>query len=317
MLARITPVLVSLTAALLLPGCDKPTAPPPDVAPPVVQISSPVRDTTLDSLTVMLSGTLSDSVGVSRATYAINQGVEQQLAITPGATVSFSTRITLEPGPNAVTVHAFDAAGNKGVATVGGVVVDTVSPPNLRLISPEDGARVRWEDFHGIGLYGFAGWGDSIRVTYSLNGGPERQAYYVYRSNCGQPCFQERVTGPFRAGPNELAVHAYGRTGKRTSKRVTIYSVPNATFSTPKPYSTVNTNPVRVEGTAIYGAPIVRVTFRVNDGPEQDILITAGLSVPFSFLAPLATGDNSINVIAYDATGRPGQASLSGIRYAS
>ncbi len=40
------------------------------------------------------------------------------MSITPGRSVSFSFQVTLNPGASTLQVNAYDAAGNKGMASV-------------------------------------------------------------------------------------------------------------------------------------------------------------------------------------------------------
>ncbi|WP_169562201.1 carboxypeptidase regulatory-like domain-containing protein [Thermus islandicus] len=91
---------------------------PSDTAKPTVALTQPVDRQTLNTQSVTVQGTAQDNVGVTRVTYQLNGGPEQGVAITPGRNVSFSFQVTLNPGPNTLQVNAYDAAGNKGMASV-------------------------------------------------------------------------------------------------------------------------------------------------------------------------------------------------------
>lgn len=83
----------------------------PDTTAPAISITKPTTAATRTTatLTIDLSGTASDNVGVTRVTWSNDRGGSG----TATGTTSWSvTGIALQPGANLLTVTAFDAAGN-------------------------------------------------------------------------------------------------------------------------------------------------------------------------------------------------------------
>lgn len=85
---------------------------------------------------------------------------------------------------------------------------------------------------------------------------------------------------------------------------------PTVTISSPQDGATVNTPQVTVQGTAQDNTRVVRLTYQLNQGPEQNIPINPGTEVSFQFQVTLQQGQNTITVNAYDAAGNKGSSSL-------
>jgi len=82
---------------------------PTDTTPPALAINSPAATTISTSLaSILISGTASDNVGVQRITWANNFGGSG----TATGTTVWSVPVPLLTGSNAITIRAFDAAGN-------------------------------------------------------------------------------------------------------------------------------------------------------------------------------------------------------------
>ncbi|HEV7588656.1 MAG TPA: Ig-like domain-containing protein [Longimicrobium sp.] len=107
-----------LAAGWILAGCDSPTQTRPDATAPSVQVQSPAPGSTVTTATATLSGTAADSAGVARVTVQVNGGAEAAVAVTPGTSVAFTVTVPLAPGQNTIVFYAYDAAGNRGTATV-------------------------------------------------------------------------------------------------------------------------------------------------------------------------------------------------------
>ncbi|HEV7589694.1 MAG TPA: Ig-like domain-containing protein, partial [Longimicrobium sp.] len=112
------PLTALLAAGWVLAGCDSPTQTRPDATAPSVQVQSPAPGSTVTTATATLSGTAADSAGVARVTVQVNGGAEAAVAITPGTSVSFTVTVPLALGQNTIAFYAYDAAGNRGTATV-------------------------------------------------------------------------------------------------------------------------------------------------------------------------------------------------------
>ena len=105
--------VLGLLLSLILAACS-----PGDTVRPTVTIQSPTDGQTVNQANLTVRGTAQDNVRVTRLTYQLNGGAEQQLNLTPGPQVSFEFQVTLQEGQNTLTVNAYDQAGNKGTATV-------------------------------------------------------------------------------------------------------------------------------------------------------------------------------------------------------
>lgn len=87
----------------------------PDTQPPVVAIVAPVDGSSLDLAVVQLKGTASDNAGaLTTVKVSLNGGAQTDVVVTNG---QFSLDVQLEPGTNALTVKATDAAGNTATAS--------------------------------------------------------------------------------------------------------------------------------------------------------------------------------------------------------
>jgi uncharacterized membrane protein len=66
---------------------------------------------------VIVRGTATDGVAVARIAYSLNGATEQVVATSSKRSVNFEFTVpALKPGANNITIAAFDAAGNQGVA---------------------------------------------------------------------------------------------------------------------------------------------------------------------------------------------------------
>jgi len=100
-----------------------------DVVAPSITILSPTSGTTFSTTNPVasLGGTSSDNVGVTLVNWANDRG---GMGIATGTTNWTVTGIPLQPGTNVISVTAYDAAGNTGVATL---TVTYVVPPVIRI----------------------------------------------------------------------------------------------------------------------------------------------------------------------------------------
>lgn len=96
-----------------------------DNTPPDVAIASPLNNAYLNTPTINVTGTATDSISWINSV-SVN-GVPAQLT---GETFTASN-IQLTEGTNAITAEAVDAAGNKGTSTTS-VILDTI-PPKITL----------------------------------------------------------------------------------------------------------------------------------------------------------------------------------------
>jgi hypothetical protein len=104
---------------------------PPDTTAPVVSITAP---TTSSTSPVSISGTASDNVGVTQVTWGNDRGGS---GVASGTTSWSVPSIALLSGANVVTVTAYDAAGNKGIATLTvNYTAPDISAPTITILGP-------------------------------------------------------------------------------------------------------------------------------------------------------------------------------------
>ncbi|HEX8432515.1 MAG TPA: hypothetical protein VF625_14590, partial [Longimicrobium sp.] len=246
---------------------------------------------------VTIAGTLSDDVKVTRATVQADGGPEQEITIVAGAEVSFSAEVAFSPNVrNAVVVHAYDAAGNRGSSDTVHIEFDTLAP-GFDVYAPREGMAFSTE----------AGAAQQVEVGATVNG-PFKHA--GVRVNGGTEtivppsaecatCFRARISG-LREGENVLQVAAYDAAGNHTVKTIRILWSERARITVNTPSSlplTVTTPTVRIAGIATHPTGVTRVFYSVNGG-NYVVLPGTGTAIPFDFETPLWPGRNGINILA-------------------
>jgi len=127
-----------------------------DTAPPTITISTPANNTTLNTPSITVTGTVSDTLsGVSTVT--IN-GIN---AVINGDTYTASN-IPLVEGVNTITATASDRAGNTATSSIT-VNLDT-TPPVISITSPVDGSTVNTDTITVTGTI------DDNTATVTVNG---------------------------------------------------------------------------------------------------------------------------------------------------
>lgn len=87
-------------------------------------------------------------------------------------------------------------------------------------------------------------------------------------------------------------------------------TAPTVRIDTPQNNSLTAAGTSTVSGTASDDAGVARVAYRLNGGAETNVAIATGPSVTFSFSVTLASGTNTLQVLAYDAAGNTSSASV-------
>lgn len=284
-----------------------------DSVVPVAQIASHQDPGYVREERAVLTGTLTDDVGVARATWTVNGGAEQALAITPGTTAAFSVEVpVVDTAWTTLAVHAYDAAGNRGSTAPLRVARDS-TPPTLAVSSPQPGQTYSYVPDESQPLLMFSGTADgAVRTTSSVNGGPEYSLEYGM-SRCSYRCFSGMVSG-FQPGENVAVIHAYDALGNRASQEVRFTWQVQPRVQVASPAATTESS-VRLQGTATHAPGVERVTYTVNGGAEQVASAAAGTpSVSFAATVPLRSGTNDIVFYAYGADGVRGARTVQAVR---
>ena len=115
-----------------------------DIAPPAVSISSPGAGATVSG-NISAQGTAADNVAVVRIDFLVDGVVISSAASSP---FSFSLNTAAySNGSHTLAANAYDAAGNKGSASVTVNVSNVIAPPDTQapsvsIVSPASGAHV-------------------------------------------------------------------------------------------------------------------------------------------------------------------------------
>ena len=158
--AVVASAVVSGSIALPAPGT-------PDVTPPVVAISFPLDQASVDLAEVTLTGSASDNAGaLSKVSLVLNAGAAISVPVAAGA---YSHPVKLRPGLNTLVVTATDVAGKTSTDTarvtfnagVGGRVQDSddntlaVPTATLQVTDPVSGAVITTGASDANGVYAF------------------------------------------------------------------------------------------------------------------------------------------------------------------
>jgi type 1 glutamine amidotransferase len=283
-----------------------------DGVPPQISIDQPVSGSSVPASEVRVRGEASDSSGVNRLTYQLNGGVEYPLTISAGQRVSFDFTATgLAEGPNSVWVNAYDTTGMKSTARVEVKRNPTESAPQVTLSEPANNSSI---GSSSIAVKGTASDDKGvIRLTYRLNGAGEQQVSI----NQGQSVpFFFSVSG-LQSGSNTILVTAYDAAGLKASASVSVSytpaspTAPKISIGQPADGSSVGTTTVRILGSASDDKGVSRLSFQLNDEPEESVSVTPSTSVSIDrTLGFLEPGANVVVVSAYDADNLKGSASF-------
>jgi RHS repeat-associated protein len=116
---------------------------PPDTAPPNLSVSEPADNSTTDSETTTVSGSVSDTgTNASGVAGVTVNGTPAQLNAQTGSWTLAGVALAL--GQNTINVRATDRAGNEAVTLVHvtRVLPPDTQPPTVQIQSPADGSTV-------------------------------------------------------------------------------------------------------------------------------------------------------------------------------
>ena len=258
-----------------------------DTAAPVVTISSPTSAATYSTAaaTVSLSGTASDSVGVTQVMWVNNRGGS---GTASGATSWTVPSIALQTGANVLTVTARDAAGNTKTASI---TVTMNTPPTLAIVANQSAVQGKPTSLQLSGADA-----DGGVLTYGGNGLPAGMAIAVSTG---------LISGtPVAAGNYPVTVTVSD--GMQTATRTFTWSVANPVapvvrITTPTTATTFSANAVALSlgGTASDNVGVRQVTWSNSLGGSG----TATGTTNWSASIGLRKGLNLLTITARDAAG--------------
>ena len=258
-----------------------------DTAAPVVTISSPTSAATYSTAaaTVSLSGTASDSVGVTQVMWVNNRGGS---GTASGATSWTVPSIALQTGANVLTVTARDAAGNTKTASI---TVTMNTPPTLAIVANQSAVQGKPTSLQLSGADA-----DGGVLTYGGNGLPAGMAIAVSTG---------LISGtPVAAG--NYPVNVTVSDGMQTATRTFTWSVANPVapvvrITTPTTATTFSTHAAALSlgGTASGNVGVRQVAWSNSLGGSG----TATGTTNWSASIGLRKGLNLLTITARDAAG--------------
>ena len=279
----------------------------PDTTKPSVVIMSPTTQGlySTNSVSIDLSGSASDNVGVTQVRWTNSKGGGD---IAGGTTAWAIQGLTLAEGDNVITIIASDAAGNEGVDTLTVIYIppDTISP-TVSISSPTTASNYATNQAM-LFLSGTSS--DNIgvtQVTWNNSVGGSGIATGTLNWSIADIALTE--------GENVITVQATDSAGNingrilvvtyapmdRDSPVIAIISPTNeGVFST-------QTSTIALSGTASDNVGVTQVAWNNSQGGND---IADGNESWTARNISLAEGDNVITVTAMDAAGNEGLAEL-------
>jgi len=208
-----------------------------DTTPPTVTITSPTSASTYAtaSSTLTLSGTASDTVGVTQVTWSNNRGGSGTASGTTGWSAA---GVVLQSGSNVLTVTARDAAGNTGTDQL--TIIRDSTPPTVTITSPTSAAAYTTAS-PTLTLSGTAS--DNVEVlqvawSNAATGGTGTAAGGAGWTAAGIS---------LSSGSNPITVTASDSVGNTGNDQITVnYTPPSAAFSVTTSPSLTNIVPGRM-----------------------------------------------------------------------
>jgi RHS repeat-associated protein len=274
---------------------------PPDTKAPDLTVSQPADDSTTDSTSTDVSGTVTDTgVNASGVASLTVNGAAAQFNAQTGSFTFPNVALTL--GPNTITVRATDQKGNEAVKVVHVTRVhppDT-QPPTLTITSPADGVTVPDETITVTGTATDEGVNPAGVSTVTVNG--------VAASYDATTHVWSAANVALNEGANIITVVATDSapTANNAAANITVTrrtpdrDAPTVNISSPLAGFETYDAAIDVAGTAVddglNATGVVRVT--VNGRTAEYDAATHLWSIS---AVTLAYGDNAINVVATDA----------------
>lgn len=277
---------------------------PDDAQPPTVTMVWPADGTSTTSAGLLVTGSATDDLGIAALTIQAGPNVAVP-AGTPALDGGFAIPVTLVPGPQAITVRAYDIAGNVGVATA--TVTRTLAEPDtglptVTILSPDNDFAI---SAHNVWVEGTTSDDVGIvSVTVAVaDGAPEpAQTADGWVTWVHQAALPSGGAAIIEVAATDAAGHVAHAWVSGSTTFLGDAEPPALTISTPADGFVTAAGEVLVTGTAADASGIASVDVRVDAGPYQAVTTADGWAT-WELLVPLVPGDNVIKARAVDGSG--------------
>lgn len=299
--------LLTLTVLALLWGASRLWAADGDFAAPFLSITSHVNGQTVNTKTIVLSGTASDA---GRGGNGI-AGVDARGFITGATalgndTVNWSQSITLSSGPNYIEVYAFDNSEARNTTTITITInfqpIDSLAP-NIVVTSHQNGQTVNTKTITVSGTATDAGRGDNGISSVYLNGTiPGATA-----TGAGTATWSQTVTLYSQA--NTISIYASDNSDVQNLQTLTLLInfqpvdalAPTLVITSHTNGQVVATSTIQLAGTATdAGRGNSGISSVYVQGTLPNVNAAGGDTVAWSKNVSLYPGPNYLNVSAFD-----------------
>jgi hypothetical protein len=228
-----------------------------DLTPPTLMLSAPATwgGYSTSAATVTLAGTATDNVGVTQVTWTNSRGGS---GTASGTTNWTAGGIALQPGANAITLTARDAAGNARTAAIT-VTRTAATSLMVSLTAPVNGATVSGPavivsaKVSGVNVVGVQFRVDDVNLGSEVT----RPPYSVSWNALSTPNGVRTLAAVVRDTAGNVQISA--------PVRVTLANpVPTVSLTTPVNGATVS-GPAVIVTANVVGANVAGVQFRVDD----------------------------------------------------
>jgi len=287
---------------------------PADTAAPTLTIASHTTGQTVNTSSITLSGTATDSAsgGNGIASVTVNGSAATGGTATGNNTANWSRSVNLVSGANVLTVVATDTSGNARQSQI--TVNRDSTAPTVAITSHTSGSTVTTPNITLSGTATDSGAGGNGVTNVTVNG-VAATGNTATGSNTAN--WSRALT--LAAGSNTLTVVATDGAGNaRTSSINLTYALPDTTapalsITSHSAGEVVTTSSITLGGTATDsgagGSGITSVT--VNGASATGGTVSGSSTANWSRALTLATGSNTITVAATDGAGNTRTASIS------
>lgn len=282
-----------------------------DLIPPSISVLSPIPFSTVNVTTVVVTGNVTDSVGIKDMVAGMDNSTWAPVDIdfTGGdnRTGAFTATMTLPEGESTVYLKANDLAGNAGDYQFNLTVdLPDVVPPEVEIVTPKDGDRI-----------------DGLTVTVTGTASDDEDVAFV-EVNVGNVSFTPITTDSWATwkvnvslveGSNDITAKVTDAGANTAEDEVTVTAIrpviddetPTVTITTPKNNKVSDKKTIKVEGAAAdnIGVKSVFVSIRPSGSTEEPEWVLAEFDAAmgaWSTEVSLEKGWNEITVKAVDTS---------------